>query len=253
VAALQGGRVVLSGVSLGLAPGEILGLLGENGAGKSSLLRCCARLLRPCRGRVRLGGVDLWAMAPRAVARRVAVVVQEGAADPALSVAELVALGRLPHRRGFASLGAADRDAVERALRAMRIEALADRRLGELSGGERQRASIARALAQAPDVLILDEPTNHLDVRHQIDTLRRLSGLGAGVIVALHDLNLAAAFCDRLIVLKQGRAVATGTPVEVLTSELIRRAFEVAALIDRHPTGGHPRVSFDTRSAGTGG
>ena len=247
------GRAVLTDVSFRLAPGETLGLLGENGAGKSTLLRCCARLARPGSARCGSPASISGSLTPRAVARKIAVVLQEGAADPRLSVGELVTLGRLPHRHGLTGPSAADRVAVERAMQVMRIDAFRDRPLGELSGGERQRAAIARALAQVSEVLILDEPTNHLDVRHQIETPRLLSGLGAGVLVALHDLNLAAAFCDRLVVLKQGRAVATGTPEEVLTAELIRRAFEVAALIDRHPTGGHPRVSFATRGHGVPG
>jgi iron complex transport system ATP-binding protein len=239
-----GGREVLRGVSLGAGRGEVVGLLGRNGAGKSSLLRCIARLARPAAGRVLLDGGDVWRMTPREAARRIAVVFQGAAGELALGVREVVELGRLPHGGTWSRAAAADRVAVDRALRLLDLEALAGRRVDRLSGGERQRVMVARALAQEPRLLVLDEPTNHLDVRHQLAILALIRRLGCTVLAALHDLNLAAAFCDRLVLLEDGAVAAVGTPEEVLTPSLIQRAFVVAATVDRHPFHGRPRVSY---------
>ena len=245
LAVTLGGRPVLSGIDLAVAPGEVVGILGPNGAGKSTLLRCAARLARPSAGRVTLAGRTIWRETARAVAARVAFMPQEVPADVALTVREVVALGRLPHRGLFASPARDDdRAVVDGAMRAVGIAALADRPMTEISGGERQRVVVARALAQTPELLILDEPTNHLDVRFQIEILAVVRKRGSAVLAALHDLNLAAAFCDRLVLLEAGRIAALGTPEAVLTPDLIERAFAVAATVDAHPDHGRPRVSF---------
>jgi iron complex transport system ATP-binding protein len=166
-----GGRAVLRDVSLSLPRGQILGIVGPNGAGKSTLLRLIYRYLRPSQGRVLLGGADIWAMEARAVARQVAAVLQEQPTDFALTVREIVGLGRAPHRRALARGGVRDGAVIAAALDRLRLADMAHRRIGTLSGGERQRVMIARALAQEPALLVLDEPTNHLDIRHQLEAL----------------------------------------------------------------------------------
>ncbi|HWL69120.1 MAG TPA: ABC transporter ATP-binding protein [Geminicoccus sp.] len=239
------GRSLLAGIDLVVRPGEVVGLLGENGAGKSTLLHCLARLRRPSAGRVLLDGADIWRLSARAVARRVAILLQEAAPDPDLSVAEVASLGRLPHEGRFGGTDAKSHAIVAEALDLAGVAALADRPFARLSGGERQRVMLARVLAQMPDLLLLDEPTNHLDIRYQLDLLAMIRARNCAVVAALHDLNLASSFCDRLVVLASGRIVATGTPAEILTPELIRSTFAVAAEVDRHPFHDRPRVTFD--------
>ncbi|MFD1910841.1 ABC transporter ATP-binding protein [Halodurantibacterium flavum] len=227
--AVSWGRGILSPVSLHLAPGRVLGVLGANGAGKSTLLRLIYRFHRPEAGRVLLDGTDINALPARQVARRVAAVLQEQPTDFALTVAEIVALGRGPHRRGFAGPSAHDAHLVDHALERLSLGHLAARAFGTLSGGERQRVMIARALAQEPGLIVLDEPTNHLDIRHQLEVLRLVRGLGATVVASLHDLNLVADFADDLLVLAGGQALAFGPVEDVLTPDLIARAFGVTA------------------------
>ena len=242
---LIGRREVLRGIELAVAPGEVLGLLGENGAGKSTLLRCIGRLRRPAAGRVAVDGCDVWASPARLIARKVAILLQELPSELELTALEIVMLARLPQRSLLAGLATpADRAAAAEVLARAGAAGLAARRFDRLSGGERQRVMIARALAQATPVLLLDEPVNHLDVRHQLATLSLVRRSRRTVVAALHDLNLAAAFCDRLAVLSEGRIVAIGTPEMVLTPAVIARTFAVTAGIDRHPCHGRPRVSF---------
>ncbi|MFO1071964.1 MAG: ABC transporter ATP-binding protein [Geminicoccaceae bacterium] len=240
-----GRHEILRGVELRVARGEVLGLLGENGAGKSTLLRCVARLRPASGGRVLVGGLDVRTTPARILARKLAILLQELPADLELAAAEVVALARLSGRGFFSGpLTAADRAAARDALALVGAADLAGLRFDRLSGGERQRVMIARVLAQEPEVLLLDEPINHLDVRHQLETLAMVRRRGLTVLAALHELNIAAAFCDRLAVLKEGRIAAIGTPAAILTPALIARAFAVRAGIDRHPFHGGPRVSF---------
>lgn len=241
------GAPIVEGLSFGVEPGEMLAVVGPNGAGKSSLLRCLYRFHHPRRGAVRLDGADIWAMPPRAFARRVATVLQEPASDFGLTVAEIVELGLTPHLGRFGSI---DYGLIEEALRLVDLLPLAARDFASLSGGEKQRAMIARALVQKPDLLILDEPTNHLDIRHQLEMLALLSRLPTTVIVSLHDLALASAHADRVLVLDRGRQMRFGPPLEMLTPDTIRAVFAVAVAIDAHPVTGRPRFSFhlDQRS-----
>ncbi|MBY0349642.1 ABC transporter ATP-binding protein [Tabrizicola sp.] len=232
---------ILHGISFTLAAGEILAICGANGAGKSSLLRLLYRHQAPLSGSVVLDGRDLWLRPAREAARIVAAVLQEQPTDFALTCREIVALGRLPHRQGMGP-GTRDRAITDAAILRMDLSHLADRRFGTLSGGERQRVMVARALAQEPRILVLDEPTNHLDIRHQLELLRLLRGLGLAVICTLHDLTLAAEFADRVLILDQGRIVADAPPDEALTETTIARAFQVVPRIDR--TGATPRFSF---------
>ncbi|WP_067813678.1 ABC transporter ATP-binding protein [Nocardia inohanensis] len=225
----RGGALVVDGVSLEPKPGEMVGLLGPNGSGKSSLLHVMNGIARPTAGIVTLDGAELSTLRRKDIARAVAVVGQHADTDIDITIRDVVRLGRIPHRGAFGGDARADAAAVEAALRHTGLTAKADSLWHTLSGGERQRAQIARALAQEPRELLLDEPTNHLDIRHQLEILGLVARLPITSIVALHDLNLAALFCDRLLVLKAGRVVAAGTPEEVLTESLIAEVYGVRA------------------------
>ncbi|MER7778574.1 ABC transporter ATP-binding protein [Streptomyces sp. NPDC096191] len=239
-----GARHLVRDVSLTASAGEVIGLVGPNGSGKSSLLRAVYRVLRPDTGTVRVDGADTWSMPARRLARTMAAVVQDSAADFDLAVREVVAMGRTPHKRMLAGDTAEDAAVIDDALAAVDASRLADRPFDRLSGGERQRVLIARALAQRPALLVLDEPTNHLDIRHQLDVLDVLRRLPATVLLALHDLNLAAYYCDRLHVLREGEVVASGPPAEVLTPSLLADVYGVVGEVSVHPRTGAPQVTF---------
>ncbi|MFJ2187512.1 ABC transporter ATP-binding protein [Kitasatospora sp. NPDC087861] len=241
---LAGARLVHD-VALDAAAGQVVGLVGPNGSGKSTLLRCVYRALRPAAGAVRLDGDDLHALTAREAARRVAALPQEHSAEFDFTVAEVVAMGRLPHRRGLGGPGAGDHARCTGALRRVGAEHLAGRGFLSLSGGEKQRVLIARALVQEPRLLVLDEPTNHLDIAHQLDVLALVRQAGPTVLTALHDLNLAAGHCDLLYVLRAGRIVASGPPAEVLRTDLLAEVFGVRATPVRHPVTGAVQLLFD--------
>ncbi|NGN70281.1 ABC transporter ATP-binding protein [Streptomyces sp. A7024] len=237
------GRPLVENVSLRAAPGEMVGLVGPNGAGKSTLLRTVYRALRPTSGRVLLDGDDVRRLPGKRLARRLSAVLQEATGDFELTAYDVVAMGRTPHKRAFAGDDAADRAVILSALAELDAVSLAQAPFDRLSGGEKQRVLIARALAQQAGTMVLDEPTNHLDLRHQLDTLQLVRRLGVTALVALHDLNLAAAFCDRVCVLSEGRTVATGPPGEVLTAELLAAVYRVKAEVTPHPGTGIPRIT----------
>jgi iron complex transport system ATP-binding protein len=232
---------ILHDISFTLAEGEVLAVCGANGAGKSSLLRLLYRHQAPQSGTVLIQGRDLWQTPAREAARIVAAVLQEQPTDFALTTKDIVSLGRLPHRLGMGP-GVRDKAVTDAAMVRMDLSHLADRRFGTLSGGERQRVMVARALAQEPRILVLDEPTNHLDIRHQLELLRLLRGLGLAVVCTLHDLTLAAEFADRVLILDQGRVIADAPPHEALSEATIAQAFDVTARVDR--SGSAPRFSF---------
>ncbi|MCG5445806.1 ABC transporter ATP-binding protein [Micromonospora sp. NIE79] len=234
---------ILVGVALTAEPGATVGLLGPNGSGKSSLLRLLAGLARPESGRVLLDDVAVGAIPRRALAQRIAVVTQQVATDVEMSALEVVLLGRTPYRPRLAGVGAADLDLARRALAEAGLAGFEQRRWSSLSGGERQRVDLARALVQEPDLLLLDEPTNHLDIRHQLELLRSLAESASTVVVTLHDLNLAAQYCDRLVLLHCGRVVAAGTPAEVLTTSRIEQVYQVRTDIDVTDDG-RPRIWY---------
>ncbi|WP_218904199.1 ABC transporter ATP-binding protein [Allostreptomyces psammosilenae] len=239
-----GARRLVHDLHLTVAPGEVVGLVGPNGSGKSTLLRTVYRALRPTAGRIVLDGRDTARLPARTLARTMAAVVQEPGGDFDLTVREVVAMGRTPHKRLLDAEGAEDVRLVAQALARVGARDLADRPYGRLSGGERQRVLIARALAQRPALLVLDEPTNHLDVRHQLDVLGLLRELPVTALVALHDLNLAGYFCDRLYVLRRGALVAAGPPAEVVTPGLLAEVYGVAAVVAEHPETGAPQVTY---------
>jgi iron complex transport system ATP-binding protein len=236
---------IVHGISLSAASGEVVGIVGPNGSGKSTTLRCVYRALKPSGGAVLLDGQDLLGIPLRDSARRLAALTQDGHVEFDFTVAEVVAMGRLPHKGSFDRDTERDHELRVRSLKQVEADHLAERSFLTLSGGERQRVLIARALAQEPDVLVLDEPTNHLDIKHQLDVLALVRGVGLTVLTVLHDLNLAAAYCDRIHVLDGGRVVAGGKPADVLTPELIEAVFGVRAHLVAHPTSGVPQLLFE--------
>lgn len=238
------GDPIIHAIDFDLAPHEILAIVGPSGAGKTSLLRCLCRMNRPWRGLIQIHGQDVWGLAPREAARRIAAVPQEVPGDFPFRVRDVVMMGRAARRRARASWSAEDRAKIGTALERLDLAPLAERLFASLSGGEKQRALIARALAQEASLVILDELTNHLDIRHQLQIFRLLRELGLTAIATLHDLNLAAAFADRVLLLDKGRLVGAGPAAEVLTAEAIRGSFAVEAAIDRHPWVAAPRFSF---------
>lgn len=224
-----GGRLVIPSLELDISAGSFVGLIGPNGGGKSTVLRCLFRALRPSAGTVSVGETNIEKLPQRSIARLVAAVPQEQPSDIDLSVRHVMELSRTPHRSAWSNRTTADEAAIVSAAHEFAIEHLIDRSLATLSGGERQRVLIARAAAQQCGVILLDEPTNHLDIRHQLLLLRTVSSLKCTVVAALHDLQLAARFCTHLVALRQGFVVKAGTTREVLTSELIGEVFGVDA------------------------
>ena len=238
--------LVLHDINLSLEAGEMVGLLGPNGSGKTTLLKLASGILKPDRGEIRLGGSSLSRLGRKSIARSVAVVPQQFHIPFAFTTSEVVMLGRIPFVKALTGETAADRQAVAAAMELVGITELTERRFDELSGGERQKVILAMALAQQPKLLLLDEPTVHLDISHQVETLelvRSLNGTqGLTVIAAMHDLNLASLYCDRLVLLKEGRISAEGTPKQVLTEEIIRDVFSASVRVEAHPATGVPHV-----------
>ncbi|MGW8526443.1 MULTISPECIES: ABC transporter ATP-binding protein [Nocardiopsidaceae] len=248
LAAHRGGRPVVSDVSIQVPSGSVLGLLGPNGSGKSTLLRVVSGLAAPSSGRVSLDGTDITALKRTDLARRVAVMAQEHSEEFEMPVLDMVLLGRIPHGRGYGRDSDQDIATAQQALERVGAAHLADRSFSALSGGERQRVLFARALAQDTPVLVLDEPTNHLDIAHQIELLDLIRSTDRTVLVALHDLNLAARSCDTVGVLHQGRLLSLGAPEEVLHTDLIRSVFGVDSTSVAHPLSGRRHFLFDSRS-----
>ncbi|MGW6778492.1 ABC transporter ATP-binding protein [Brucella pseudogrignonensis] len=239
-----GGKTVLDGVSFAAKPGQMLGLLGPNGSGKTSLLRLVAGLKRPTGGRVLLDAADVTTLSRRKLAQRVAFVEQHATTNANLKVLDVVRLGRFPHRSLFSGWTDGDETAVEEALQRTGMKAKRQDHWQSLSGGEKQRAHIARALAQKPQELILDEPTNHLDIQHQMSLLKLISSLPITSIIALHDLNHAAMFCDHVMVLQAGRIVAYGTPEAVIEQQLLKEVFQVDARVETSVHSQRPHIHF---------
>ena len=242
---------VLQDIDLLVKMGERVGLLGPNGSGKTTLLKLASGLLRPTQGEVYLGDLSLRQLTRRQVAQEVAVVPQQLQMPFAFSVWEMVMLGRTPFARALSNESEADRRVVRHALELTNTAPLAQRIFNELSGGERQKVILAMALAQAPKLLLLDEPTVHLDVNHQIEILELMKALnlenGITLVAAMHDLNLAAIYFDRLILLKEGSIFADGSPAEVLTEDIIRQVYSAPVVVREHPSAKVPNVTIIPR------
>ena len=243
------GRSVLRGVDLEVARGEVVALVGPNGCGKTTLMRAITNVIRPERGEVLLAGEASQALSMRERARRVAVVPQAATLPTGFSVLEQVLLGRTPYIGLIASEGPDDLSAARRAMIATDCWSLADRPAEELSGGERQRVVLARALAQAPRILLLDEPTAHLDLGHQVRTFQLVARLGRelglAVLAAMHDLTFASLFADRIALMQDGRIALDGSPEAVLRPEVIERVYGSPVIVMPHPTMGRPVVLPD--------
>lgn len=251
----SGGReiVALNALDLALRPGELLGLVGPNGCGKTTLIRVLTGVVRPSAGRVRLSGRDVAAIPRAEIARLAAVVPQDPVLPPTFESFDCVLMGRTPHLRMLQQEGPRDLEIARRAMLATDTWGFADRPVGELSGGERQRVIVARALAQETPVLLLDEPTAHLDIGHQgavLGLMRRFvrqdgphGSAGKAVLAVVHDLTLAAHYCDRLIMLNAGSVCGEGAPADVLRPELLRDVYGVPVTVIPHPETGRPVVA----------
>lgn len=231
-------------VSLEIDKGEFVGLIGPNGSGKSTVLKNIYRGLIPDSGSIELDGENLLTMPYKKSALKLAVVGQENEVPFDFLVEEIVAMGRSPHKKLFDVDNAHDKEIVLHALSHLGMEQMAKRSYQNLSGGEKQRVLIARAVAQESDFFILDEPTNHLDISYQMQIFDFIRRLKVTVLSAIHDLNMAALYCDRLYVLKNGKVVLTGTPEEVLTPENIYEVYGVRSSVVKHPVTGRLSITF---------
>ncbi len=238
------GKKIVQDISLHINEGEFVGLIGPNGSGKSSLLRAIYRILRPNAGHIILNGQEVWQQSAREVAQQTAVVAQETHIEFSFTVHQIVAMGRNPHKGMFDRDTAEDLTLIEAALERVGMTNFHGRDFRTLSGGEKQRVLIARALTQQTPFIILDEPTNHLDIRYQLEILELIKTLEVTKLAALHDLNLAATYCDRLYLLRDGQILAHGSPQQVLTSSLIKEAYGVYAEVGRHPITGQLHLAF---------
>ncbi len=239
------GREILQGISLEVGRGELVGVIGPNGAGKTTLLRTIDGLIPSAGGTVRIDGTNVEAMDRRALSRLVAMVPQSTAMAFSFSVREVVAMGRTPYRGRLSDADERGLDRVEDALHRADIADLADRAITDVSGGERRRVVLARALAQDTPAMLLDEPTANLDINYQIATLESIADAvdaGTAALAAIHDLDLAARYCDRLVLLDDGRTVAAGSPEDVLRPGPIERAFDATAIVHTDPLTGHRSV-----------
>ena len=218
-----------------ISPGKFVGLIGPNGAGKSSLLRCLYRFNRPISGQITFNNYDIWQLKSEDYAKQVAVVLQETPSQFNLSVFDVIALGLTPHKSLFSSVTNSDKQNIIQAINTVGLEQHSNQSFESLSGGEKQRALIARAIVQQPQLLIMDEPTSHLDVKYQIQVMELAKSLGVTVFASFHDLNLAAAMCDELLVIKNGEITHSGTPTQVLTENMLAEVFGVCAQVNSHP------------------
>lgn len=228
---------ILKDIFMEIDSNEFIGIIGPNGSGKSTLLKCIYRVLKPNKGCIMLDGKPLHKMSYKNSAKNIAVVAQHNYYNFDFSVKEVVLMGRTPHKKLMEKDNSKDYEIVNNALCMVGMQKFADRSFSTLSGGEQQRVILARALTQQTPCLILDEPTNHLDIKHQLQLLKIVKNLNITVISAIHDLNIAAMFCDKIYVLNEGKIVKSGIPKEVLTTDLIREIYQVESEITEDSKG----------------
>ncbi|BAQ09705.1 cobalmin/iron-siderophore abc transporter atpase [Bacillus sp. OxB-1] len=231
-------------ISIDAREGEFIGIIGPNGSGKSTILKSIYRALPHQSGTISIADRDISTLSAKSLAKQMAVVSQEGALSFDFTVEEMVLMGRAPHKKWFDLDSQSDRDIVDHALMQVGLIDKRERGFATLSGGEKQRALIARAISQQAKILILDEPTNHLDIHHQLQVMDLAKSLQLTVISALHDLNIAATYCNRIYVVQDGQIVRSGTPEEVLTAEMLATVFQVNAEIEQHPKTGHIHITY---------
>lgn len=239
-----GEKLAADNVSIEVNKGEFVGLIGPNGSGKSTVLKNVYRALRPDRGEIIIKGSDMLRMTYKESALQMAVVGQENDVPFNFKVEEIVAMGRTPHKKLFEIDTKEDKEIVRHALRHLGMEDMAKRNYLNLSGGEKQRVIIARAVAQESDFLVLDEPTNHLDISYQLQIFDFVSRLGVTVLAAIHDLNMAALYCDRIYVIKDGKVVLEGSPEDVLTEQNIKDIYNVDCRVERRSDTGKIAITY---------
>ncbi|KWX78174.1 ABC transporter [Paenibacillus riograndensis] len=235
---------IIKDVSLKVRNKQFVGLIGPNGCGKSTLLKSIYKVIKPSQGKVSLAEMNLMKSSPRLVAQKLGVVGQFNELSFDFTVREMVAMGRTPHKGMLETDNQEDANIVSAALHKVNLEGYADRSYNSLSGGEKQRVVLARVLAQQPEFMILDEPTNHLDIKYQLQILNIVKKLDIGILAALHDLTLAAEYCDYLYVMKKGQVAACGKPEDILTKELIGQVFDVACETYRNPVTGALGIAY---------
>lgn len=244
--ATLGGSHILKGVSIEVSDKDFVGIIGPNGSGKSTLLKSIYRVLTPQSGTVFLDGNALNSYKPKESARKMAVVAQHNYYNFEFSVQDVVLMGRAPHKKAMERDNADDYRIVREALEKVNMGGFAQRSFSTLSGGEQQRVILARALAQQTQCLILDEPTNHLDIKYQLQLMDIVRSLRLTVVSAIHDLNIAAMYCNKLFVLQNGRIIAFGPPKQVLTREFIRQVYEVEAKLYTDPETGQIHILYES-------
>ncbi|MGE7982099.1 heme ABC transporter ATP-binding protein [Solibacillus sp. NPDC093137] len=241
-------KEILKSISLEIVEGKFIGIIGPNGSGKSTMLKILYRHLKQSSGKVTLHEQEVWDISPKKLARQMAVVSQESAILFDFTVKDLVMMGRTPYKGWLSSENSEDMSIVDRSMKLANIAHLANRTLSNLSGGEKKRVMLARALAQQASILILDEPTNHLDIEHQLHLMDLVKDLPITIIAALHDLNLAAAYCDELIVMNDGTLHIQGSPEHVLTTPMLKEVFHIDAGISKNPFTGKMHLFFYTNT-----
>lgn len=237
---------ILKGIDINVGNNEFVGIIGPNGSGKSTLLKCIYRNLKQNSGIVKLDDIDINKLSIKESSKKLGVVSQHNNYNFDFTVYEIVLMGRSPHKKFLERDSAKDYDIVNEALKRVDMLEFRNRNFSSLSGGEQQRIILARALAQQTKCLILDEPTNHLDIKYQLQLLNIVKKLNIEVIAAIHDLNIAAMYCDKIYVLKDGDIVKYGTPKEVLTAALIKSVYEVDAVVDEDKETGHIHIRYKT-------
>lgn len=226
---------ILNGIDLNIKEGQFVGIIGPNGSGKSTLLKNIYRVYKPSKGSISLEDTDIDTMKSKDIAKKLAILSQESSTQFDFTVKDIIKMGRYPYKSMFEDYSKKDTELVDEIIDKLSLQKHRDRSFNTLSGGEKQRLLIARALVQNTDFMILDEPTNHLDIRYQIQLLDIVKSLGITVLAALHDINIAALYCDYILVMKDGKILKGGTVDEIITSETIKEVYGVDSYITENP------------------